>query len=782
MRGGRPRGVPGGINDNQNQQQTGPHGAGSQLIPLLSSSPSLRSSDLPPRSQLPGLPSPQPTAGFTGFFSSRPFLSASASDTPQQLDYINPSSTDSPTTAPNDRMPHATGFVKTKQPLVALAASPSKDHVAVVGQDAINVLYVMNTERGVETKAHPSLMSGTKNLDYQFSDVTWAPKSGGNRIATASLNGAITLWDVERRCKERIIREQDRSATISFHTTEPLLASACRDGLVRVWDVRDNKTAQVVFDGRCGDAFAARINPAHKDIVIACYENSVVKWDLRSPAKWVAMNSVPHSGIVQTCEWHPDGHKLATAGKDKTIKVLDALQPYVPAMIFDIHKDVATSFLWYDSDTLWTCSRDKSFAWQDVRAAYKPRETLSTVAMGWGMKGELTLAIEGRGPRNVWCGADDFLKGKRSSRRPPSTATELQPEEHPGLRQKAAVLHTGTFDASTFTSLARRYKLDATDIWESCEFNARAAAEQDQFKAAQTWRVVQLLYGTRSIAPRNMAAMLMSKPLEQSLSPPTFDMADMITPLPILAEPDPWLRQAVTQPRPAIIDAILDSGSESGSDMSAHGGATDGSIVGIGVDEIDGGADLGGASGTTTFDFRTNGEMDEFIILGWDPSHVVCETLEYYASQGNVQMCVTLLHVLANKVEFAAESVELWTWSYLDLLRRFQLWGVAADVISSSRIPTIKEVHKEVTPIYTGCGECRKQILVEGGLGWMCSSCKRTVGCCSFCHRTVKTLYVWCQGCSHGGHLECLKSWFTEHHECCTGCGHQCMLHINSSN
>ena len=100
-----------------------------------------------------------------------------------------------------------------------------------------------------------------------------------------------------------------------------MLASACRDGLVRVWDIRDDKPAQYVLDGRCGEGFAVRMNPVNKDILVACYENSVVKWDLRNPSKWVAMNSVPHSGIVQTCEWHPDGSKIATYGKDKNVKV-----------------------------------------------------------------------------------------------------------------------------------------------------------------------------------------------------------------------------------------------------------------------------------------------------------------------------------------------------------------------------------------------------------------------------------------------------------------------------
>lgn len=95
-------------------------------------------------------------------------------------------------------------------------------------------------------------------------------------------------------------------------------------------------------------------------------------------------------------------------------------------------------------------------------------------------------------------------------------------------------------------------------------------------------------------------------------------------------------------------------------------------------------------------------------------------------------MCVTLVHVLAHKIHVAVESVELWTWSYLDLLHRFRLWSVAAEVISSTRILHIKDVHKQATPIYTGCGECRKLIPIEGGLGWMCNHCKRAVGSCSF--------------------------------------------------
>jgi hypothetical protein len=43
-------------------------------------------------------------------------------------------------------------------------------------------------------------------------------------------------------------------------------------------------------------------------------------------------------------------------------------------------------------------------------------------------------------------------------------------------------------------------------------------------------------------------------------------------------------------------------------------------------------------------------------------------------------------------------------------------------------------------------------------------------------HQTVKGLYVWCQGCNHGGHLAHMRDWFAKEKSCATGCGHTCVL------
>ena len=65
--------------------------------------------------------------------------------------------------------------------------------------------------------------------------------------------------------------------------------------------------------------------------------------------------------------------------------------------------------------------------------------------------------------------------------------------------------------------------------------------------------------------------------------------------------------------------------------------------------------------------------------------------------------------------------------------------------------------------------------------GWASVTPKRRPPC-AVCNTAVRGLYVWCQGCGHGGHLEHLRGWFANHTECPAGCGHQCQLRpVNES-
>ena len=59
-----------------------------------------------------------------------------------------------------------------------------------------------------------------------------------------------------------------------------------------------------------------------------------------------------------------------------------------------------------------------------------------------------------------------------------------------------------------------------------------------------------------------------------------------------------------------------------------------------------------------------------------------------------------------------------------------------------------------------------------------CARCSRTLGLCAVCQLPVRGVWVWCQGCGHGGHLSHMHAWFQAQSLCPTGCLHVCTLAV----
>ncbi|GAB6027610.1 hypothetical protein CHUAL_001851 [Chamberlinius hualienensis] len=157
----------------------------------------------------------------------------------------------------------------------------------------------------------------------------------------------------------------------------------------------------------------------------------------------------------------------------------------------------------------------------------------------------------------------------------------------------------------------------------------------------------------------------------------------------------------------------------------------------------------------------------------WDPTSTVANMLNYYATQGDVQMSVSVLIVLGDRIKGVIDDAtqEQWYSSYIELLTRYKLWSVANEITKLSPLPNINTMNQQSTTYYTGCSNCGREL---HRVAWYCEKCKVFPGICSVCHRVVKGLYVWCQGCCHGGHLNHMKEWMESSQWCPTGCGHKC--------
>jgi len=162
----------------------------------------------------------------------------------------------------------------------------------------------------------------------------------------------------------------------------------------------------------------------------------------------------------------------------------------------------------------------------------------------------------------------------------------------------------------------------------------------------------------------------------------------------------------------------------------------------------------------------------------WSPNQTLIDTLNFYADTGDIQSTIAMYMVIGHdrlKDLIDEGTVEYWFTTYVEMLQRFRLFNQATEMIQICPIENIRIMNLQSTNYLSNCAACKKALMRREG-GHYCDRCKKFSTICSLCFKTVKGLYVWCQGCGHGGHLSHLKAWFEEtgNKNCPAGCGHLC--------
>jgi hypothetical protein len=165
--------------------------------------------------------------------------------------------------------------------------------------------------------------------------------------------------------------------------------------------------------------------------------------------------------------------------------------------------------------------------------------------------------------------------------------------------------------------------------------------------------------------------------------------------------------------------------------------------------------------------------------------------LQICAEQGDLQTCVTILLLLQNcgHAVVPASQSRMYLISYLDILRRNQLWQHATDILQVCPDPQDRSMNQKSTAVSVAsrCRTCNKMLDLPIGQGYAgacwakCDKCGPKRIRCSVCRLSVSGAYLWCQGCGHGGHLRHMYKWFQSNSTCPAGCMHQCSPSIQQS-
>ncbi|XP_012246191.1 GATOR complex protein WDR24 [Bombus vosnesenskii] len=325
-------------------------------------------------------------------------------------------------------------------PANALALNKDNSQVVIAGRNVFKIFTLLEDrfEEACNLRVGKNL-----NLNFSCNDVAWN-LIDDHILATAATNGAVVVWNLNKSSRskqEHVFIDHKRTVNkVSFHMTEPMwLISGSQDGTMKCFDLRI-KEATRTFYSNTESVRDVQFCPHSPHTFAAVSENGhVQQWDLRKPDRYF-QHFTAHSGPIFACDWHPETAWLATASRDKTIKVWDLLgkpscdyiihtiasvgrikwrpqrkyhisscalvvdcsinvwdirRPYIPFASFNEHKDVPTGVAWRGNpQSFLSTSRDCTLYHHVFKDATRPASKANPQGIALNPKGDIVYACK----------------------------------------------------------------------------------------------------------------------------------------------------------------------------------------------------------------------------------------------------------------------------------------------------------------------------------------------------------------------------------------------------
>jgi WD40 repeat protein len=246
---------------------------------------------------------------------------------------------------------------------------------------------------------HHSALRTLPHGNYVMS-LDWSPD--GSRLATATNDGTVRVWDAEAGKEVLTRREASGVWSVRWSPDGKRLVVCAGDKSVKVWDAGSGHEIQT-FRGHAEEkARVLSLSPDGKRLATAGMDMAVMIWDAQTGRSTLTLKG--HTSGVTSVDWSPDGKALASAGHDRAVKIWDAETGRELRTLNGGTNVQAVS--WSPDGKRLASSWDRTIRVWDAGTG---AETLTlkghrqtVFGLAWSPNGKRLASVDGDGPLRIW--------------------------------------------------------------------------------------------------------------------------------------------------------------------------------------------------------------------------------------------------------------------------------------------------------------------------------------------------------------------------------------------
>ncbi|MCA9158115.1 MAG: protein kinase, partial [Planctomycetales bacterium] len=264
----------------------------------------------------------------------------------------------------------------------------------------------------------------------QFTSVAW--NASGTRLIVGTDQGYLTLWDVESKSALSEDRLSTNIRALDWHPQQPILAIGCVDRAVRLWhtdrrelvaekfadsdwvsdvkwDSKGSRLATVSIGGATSIYSGLDLQPVWRhenngqlddvcwspddsQLATASRDRTIRLWDLATGKLLRRLNG--HTDFVSSIDWRSTGIQLASVGRDKTLRVWSAKLEDQDRVIWDDQMYRTEFVAWNpNGSSVAVCGNDNNIELHDPETGSVSqvlrRHTKFCTALSWNPSGNL---------------------------------------------------------------------------------------------------------------------------------------------------------------------------------------------------------------------------------------------------------------------------------------------------------------------------------------------------------------------------------------------------------